>query len=231
MELVLNIVRRMVKPWLSLMLLLQPFFNRSSMQFKLLSITARNKMVLPFAPVASTLAPVQKTKNKKSNTYRYLIGWCYSLLFMAMPLPCVQLQLITCCRFPLKPTSPLPLNHIDNALLTIWNTLVISLNHPRYLHVIDQVLRYPWWLWKWSRIKKVLGNTKERTLFIMYYRFYLKIAVYRITLVHVHINVLQYKQSRTRTDEWLCNLLIVVIHCRHQRGVTVRVLYFQIARS
>lgn len=97
MELVLNIVRRMVKPWLSLMLLLHPFFNRSSMQFKLLSITARNKMVLPFAPVASTLAPVQKNQ---THTNRYLIGWCYSLLFMAMPLPCVQLQLITCCRSP-----------------------------------------------------------------------------------------------------------------------------------
>lgn len=157
MELVLNIVRRMVKPWLSLMLLLQPFFNRSSMQFKLLSITARNKMVLPFAPVASTLAPVQKKNKQKTKHIQYLIGWCYSLLFIAMSLPCVQLQLITCCRFPPKPTSPLPMVHMDHAHLTVWNTLVISVNHPRYLHVIDQVLKmgkswyqwYPWWLWKW----------------------------------------------------------------------------------
>lgn len=57
MELVLKMVLRMVKPWLSLTFVLQPFFSRSSIQFRLLSNTAINRIVLPLAPDASTSAP------------------------------------------------------------------------------------------------------------------------------------------------------------------------------
>lgn len=69
MELVLKMVLRMVKPWLSLTFVLQPFFSRSSMQFRLLSNTAIKRIVLPLAPDASTSAPDKIYRNRTIHVF------------------------------------------------------------------------------------------------------------------------------------------------------------------